>query len=360
MQKLLYLSIAFLGIHLSAAQDTTTKIGMLPSNWNVSEEATFERFDERETLVLNSGRAIVKNQTFANGTIEVDVYANSVRSFAGITFRKQNDNMEEVYMRLHKSGQADAVQYTPIFNNESNWQLYREYQAQVSFKNTGWNTLKIEVNNHIAEVYVNGEKVLLIDNLTTDNRSGEIGLFALFSNRFSNFRFTRKDAQNDPEPPVKDLIDPNIITQWEISEAKPYEARELNFDDFSNEKYTTVKTEESGLLPISKYRRKTSSGNFEENQEDYVIASTTINADNNETRLFSFDYSDKIIVYLNGEAIFKGNNAFRLKGIQYMGHIDINTNKLYLPLKKGENKIHCVVIDKANGWGLIAKLENAR
>jgi hypothetical protein len=40
-----------------------------------------------------------------------------------------------------------------------------------------------------------------------------------------------------------------------------------------------------------------------------------------------------------------------------MGHININTNKLYLPLEKGANKIHCVVMDKANGWGLIAKLE---
>jgi len=76
-----------------------------------------------------------------------------------------------------------------------------------------------------------------------------------------------------------------------------------------------------------------------------------------ETRIFSFDYSDKIIVYLNGEVIFKGNNAFRAKGIQYMGHIDINTNRLYLPLESGVNKIHCVVIDKANGWGIIAKLE---
>ena len=357
MKKLLYLFIALLSYQLSIAQNTTTKIDMVASDWDLPLEATFERFDNRETLLLKNGRATVKNQKFTNGTIEVDVHANSIRSFAGITFRKQKENMEEVYMRLHKSNQVDAIQYTPIFNNESNWQLFREYQARVFFKNTGWNTLRIEVNNKSAEVFVNDEKVMSINHLITDNSAGEIGLFALFNNRFSNFRFTPKDAMENSETGDNNPIDPNIITQWEITKAKPYKGMELHLDDFLKEKYTTVTTEESGLLPISKHIKKTSSGNFGQNREDYIIAATTIYSDSSETRLFSFDYSDKIIVYLNGKAIFRGNNSFRAKGVQYMGHMGVDVNKLYLPLEKGENKLQCVVIDKANGWGLIGKLE---
>lgn len=357
MKTHFFIVIAVLGVQLSIAQNTTSKIDMISPNWNVTDQSTFERFDDRETLVLNGGRIMVKNQKFTNGTIEVDVYANSSRSFAGITFRKQGDNIEEVYMRMHKSNQVDAVQYTPIFNNESNWQLYREYQAQVSFKNTGWNTLRVEVNNNSADVFVNDEKVMSIDHLRTDNNMGEVGLFALFTNRFSNFRISHKDATNyNKESNIKHT-DTNVITQWEITKAKPYTEEELSFDDFLKEKYTTVSTEKSGLLPISKYIKKTSSGNFEGNEENYTIAYTTIDLDRKETRLFSFDYSDKIIVYLNGKIIFKGTNAFRAKGIQYMGHIDMNANKLYLPLEKGVNQIHCVVIEKANGWGIIAKLE---
>lgn len=357
MRQSIYLLGALFTSLLSYSQNSPTEVEMNASNWDVPQEATFEKFDNRETLLLNSGRATVKNQKFTNGTIEVDVYANSVRSFAGITFRKQKNNREEVYMRLHKSNQVDAVQYTPIFNNESSWQLFREYQARVSFKNTGWNTLRIDVSNETAEVYVNGEKVLFVDNLKTVHNTGEIGLFALFNNRFSNFRFTKKNITDNSETGEYISIAPNIIRQWEITKAIQYTGAELNFDDFSKEKYTTVTTEESGLLPISKYLEKTSSGNFEENEEDYTIAATTVYTNNKETKLFSFDYSDKIIVYLNGKAVFKGNNAFRAKGIQYMGHININVNKLYLQLEKGLNKIHCVVIDKANGWGLIGKLE---
>lgn len=349
--------ILFLCFQVSFSQSSETKIEMVASNWNVTKEATFEKFDNRETLVLKSGRITVKNQKFTNGSIEVDVYANAIRSFAGITFRKKGNTMEEVYMRLHKTNQADAVQYTPIFNNESNWQLYREHQAKVSFKNKGWNALRIEVNNDNAEVFVNNEKVMSITDLRSNNTSGEIGLFALFSSRFSNFRYTPKQTKAQSKTIDDTPIDPNIISQWEITKAKTYKEQELHFNDFLKEEYTTVKTEKSGLLPISKYIKKTSSGNFEQNIEDYMIAFTTVYSENSGTKLFSFDYSDKIIVYLNGEVLFKGNNAFRTKGVQYMGHIDINTNKLFIPLKKGKNTIHCVVIDKANGWGLIAKLE---
>ncbi len=357
MKKLHYLFIAFLGFQVSFAQDSATKIPMVGANWNLPPEATFEKFDNRETLLLKGGRAIVKNQNFTNGTIEVDVYANSMRSFAGITFRKQNDNMEEIYMRMHKSNQVDAVQYTPIFNNESNWQLYREYQAQVPFKNTGWNTLRLEINNKRVEVFVNDEKVLTIDKLRIDHNKGEIGLFSLFTNRFSNFRIIHKEEVKVDDKVDKKPITPNIITRWEITKAKPYKEDAIHFDSFLKEEYINVETEESGLLPFSKYIQKSFSGNFEENGEDYSIASTTIHADSRETKLFSFDYSDQIIVYLNGKAVFKGNNAFMSKGAQQMGHMDINANKLFLTLEKGENIIHCVVIDNANGWGLMAKLE---
>lgn len=357
MTKIICSIIVLLSCQLAIAQGPEIKVDMVASNWNVSKETTFEKFDNRETLVLNGGRITVKNQKFANGTIEVEVYANTIRSFAGITFRRQNNNMEEVYMRMHKSNQVDAVQYTPIFNNESNWQLYREKQARVSFKKTGWNILRIEVNNQSAEVFVNDKKVMTINKLRTEHNIGEIGLFALFSNRFSNFRFTPKDAVEDVKKDSIVAVDPTIITKWKITKSKPYKAEEIEFENFLKEEYITVETEATGLLPISKYIKKSSSGNFEQNEEDYIVASTTVNSDIGETKLFSFDFSDRIIVYLNGKAVFKGNNAFRAKGIQYMGHININTNKLYLPLEKGVNKIHCVVMDKANGWGLIAKME---
>ena len=191
-------------------------------------ESTFETFDNRETLVLN-GKVILKNINFSNGTIEVDVYTNESRSFAGIIFRKQEKTMEEVYMRFHKTNQADALQYSPIYNDESNWQLYREYQANVTFKNKGWNTLRIEVDNGNATVFVNNEKVLTIDHLRTTHATGEIGLFSLFTNRFSNFRVTNKEVVSASKTDEQINIDPTIISRWDITKAFPYIEDKLSF-----------------------------------------------------------------------------------------------------------------------------------
>ena len=339
------------------AQVHAKVVDMVPANWEVPDGAVFEAFDNRKTLLLKSGRAEVKDLVFTNGKIEVDVYAKSARSFAGITFRKQGGDMEESYMRLHKTTQVDAVQYTPIFNDESNWQLYSAYQAKVEFKRKGWNTLRIDVQGQRAEIYVNNEKAIVVDELRTGNTEGGIGLWALLGNRFSNLRVTPGAISEMAEPVSKPAPSPAVITTWNITEAFPYEAHNLDFEVLSKAATIAVKTEASGLLPISKFRKKSSAGGFEQNKEDYIVASLTIEAEKQETQLFSFDYSDKIVVFLNGQPIFRGSNAFRQKGVQYMGHLDIDTNQLYLPLKKGKNTLHCVIIDKANGWGLMGKLE---
>ncbi|GLB50335.1 family 16 glycoside hydrolase [Neptunitalea lumnitzerae] len=326
------------------------------AHWKVNEETTFETFQGKQTLVLN-GKAQVKNLDFTTGILSVDVYANNKRSFAGLFFRQQNTNAEEVYMRMHKSGQVDAVQYTPTFNDELAWQLYPEYQAQVFFKHTGWNTLTLHVFDHSAEVYVNNEYVLSVENLRTNQKNGAFGLFALFRNRFANFKYSKQVPEQKPQKIVEPTQNKAIIKKWEVTKAMPYNEATFQLATFANETVQIVPTEPTGLLPISKYVKKSSKGNFEQNGEAFAIATTQVEVDEDTFKKFSFDYSDKIRVYVNGVLLFSGSNAFRAKGVQYMGHLSLYTNSLYIPLHKGTNTISCVVIDKANGWGLMGALE---
>lgn len=337
---------------------TTQNIPLQPDYWTPAQGSSvnFENFDGKETIIVN-GTAFAKGFEFSNGAMEMEVYANQKRSFAGVVFRKSEGNFEEVYMRMHKSRQVDAVQYTPTYNNESNWQLYPEFQANVAFKTEGWNLFRIEVEDLAATLFINGEEVMRIDRLRSGNLTGEIGLFALFGNRFANLKITKTGEAMVKEPYPILTPEKGIIGEWDITEAQPYIEGEIRFEDFENAKTTTVYTEQSGILPISRYLAKPTSGNFERNQEAYTVASATIAVDNAQTRLFSFDFSDKIIVYLNGEAIFYGNNAFRSKNNQFQGHLGLTANKIPLKLKKGFNTLHCVVIDRANGWGLTGKLE---
>ncbi|MDF0706102.1 family 16 glycoside hydrolase [Flagellimonas okinawensis] len=319
-------------------------------------QISFETFDGRQTMVLD-GKAFARDINFSNGVLEMDVYANHKRSFAGFLFRKQDQNFEEVYMRMHKSRQVDAVQYTPTYHGESNWQLYPEHQAQVAFSSLGWNHLRVVVEHLSATVFVNGEQVLQVNNLKSGNLNGEMGIWALFGNRFSNVSITKTGEAVAKEPYPVLTLEKGIISEWDLTAAQPYSEEAIAFGNFENAKTITVTTEQSGLLPISRYLAKPTSGDFERNQEAFTVASTTIAVDQAQTRLFSFDFSDKIIVFLNGEAIFYGNNAFRSKNNQFQGHLGLSANKLPLKLKKGFNTLHCVVIDKANGWGLMGKLE---
>ena len=133
-------------------------IAFTKDQWTVSKNANhaFEEIDGQQVLRIN-GSAYLNEVELSNGTLEVDIKANSNRSFAGILFRKQDNSMEEVYIRMHKSNQVSAIQYTPIFNKESNWQLYPQYQAKAPIKDSGWNHLKLEIMGSTAEVYLNDQ-----------------------------------------------------------------------------------------------------------------------------------------------------------------------------------------------------------
>ncbi|MEA1785456.1 family 16 glycoside hydrolase [Arenibacter sp. GZD96] len=339
-------------------QNQSITIPFTEKHWKFAENAVhrFEVFENMETLVLN-GKASVKNISMENGSIEVAVYATQKRSFAGIVFRKQGETMEEVYIRNHKSGQPDAVQYAPIYNGEGNWQLYREHQAHVFFEREGWNHLKLVFNQQHVAVWLNDQKILEVDGLKTENNIGEIGLFSLFENRFANFKY----QENTTHTIVKERTKPNsgtsLITEWNLSEAYLYAPEQDKNIDFNGLVYKSVPTEPSGLLPISKYLMKPSFGNFEANEEVYAVVATNIMADVKKRVKFSFDYSDKIVVFLNGTIVFEGNNAFLSKGPQFQGHLGITANTIYLDLDAGENTLHCMVIDKANGWGIIGGIE---
>ena len=205
---------------------------------------------------------------------------------------------------------------------------------------------------------MNDKEAFSIDHLRTSNKDGEIGIFSLYPNRFSNFKFSKSDSDYE----VKAILgnkstNPNIIKKWYLSEGFPFQREDCSLERALNLPDKEVNTESSGLLPISKYIRRKSAGRFENNREYAAILSKNIEVDKDTIRRFSFDFSDRVTVYLNKKPIFSGNNAFRAKGPQHTGHLDIDTNVLHLNLKEGNNTLHCLVIDKANGWGFMGKMD---
>ncbi|MEL7118038.1 MAG: family 16 glycoside hydrolase [Bacteroidota bacterium] len=360
--KQLILFFFLLTIGSTVLFSQTKKIAFTKDKWTVPKSAnhTYEKIDGQQALRIN-GSAYVKEVEFVNGTLEVDIKANSNRSFAGILFRKQDNSMEEIYIRMHKSNQVSAIQYTPIFNKESNWQLYPQHQAKAPIKDNGWNHLKLEIMGSTAEVYLNDQLYMTVENLRTGFDKGQIGVKSLFDNHFANFRYTPKFYKPSTKKVSTKTVPANVINKWELSVAKRFDEELFASNNIPLDvPYKSYPTEGNGLLPISKHVAKPSGNNFERNSEDYVVVRLNITSEIEQNKFFSFDFSDKIILYLNGQELFRGNNAFRSKDVQYLGYLNIDSNTINLPLRKGNNELHCVIIEKANGWGLMGRFKDMK
>ena len=92
--------------------------------WNIDDpDAEVMFYMNEKSLYLVEGVAHLKDVDFENGVIEVDVAAHGNAGFAGVVFRYQpGGDHEEIYIRPHRSGLPDALQYTPVVNGSAAWQ----------------------------------------------------------------------------------------------------------------------------------------------------------------------------------------------------------------------------------------------
>src|SRR5206468_7525141 len=103
----------------------------------------------RKCLFLHGGAAILNDFGRRDAVIEVDVATPASRGFFCIQFRIANDgaNAEWVYLRQHKSGYTDALQYSPVLNTGLNWQIYNGlgFTGAVDIPKDVWFHLRLEV-----------------------------------------------------------------------------------------------------------------------------------------------------------------------------------------------------------------------
>ena len=111
-----------------AAAEEPAALAIPPDSprWELEGQAKVIEHQGRKAIFLDGGAAAVKGLEMRDGVIDVDVSTPASRGFFGIQFRIADDgaNAEWVYLRQHKSGQPDAMQYTPVLNTGLNWQLY--------------------------------------------------------------------------------------------------------------------------------------------------------------------------------------------------------------------------------------------
>jgi len=157
--------------------------------------------------------AVVKDATFLNGTIEVDLAGRpaagapgDARGFIGIAFRLQADGRYEYIYVRPTNGRADdqvrrnhSTQYSsfPDFDfARSRKEAPEKYESYVDLQPGVWSKFKIEVNGRSARLYMHGaeQPCLIVNDLKLEPRAGGVALWVGPGTEgyFANLKITGK------------------------------------------------------------------------------------------------------------------------------------------------------------------------
>ena len=365
----------------TAAQTATERpLPFSDKAWELQgERTTVVKEGERQVLQVESGTARRRDVQFENGTIDFDVQLTSRRSFVYVEFRAAGDGeLEEVYLRPHKSSLPDAVQYAPVWQGRSSWQLYHGPGATAapSFEPGAWTHVRVIVEGRRAALFVKDMKkpALVVPHLARDPKAGYIGLRGFLPPdtpgagpiaRFANvvvrpgpvaFDFEAAlaaAAVASPEAPGQSVT---LVRSWAVSRSFVPETADVSVLPATavTGEFKTLDAEPGGLLelhrhvPVPKNSRVTA-----------AVARVRIHAAVARTYAFDLGFSDIATVFLNGRPIFRGDGTYTVDRPRREGLIGYDQARLYLPLVSGENDLSILVSDVFGGWGIMGRFLGA-
>ena len=157
--------------------------------------------------------AVVKDVSFSDGTIEVDLAGQpaagaggGARGFIGIAFRLRADGAYEyIYLRPTNGRADDQVRrnHSTQYSSHPDFDFARlrqeapeKYESYVDLEPGVWTRYKIEVEGRKARLYVHGaeQPCLIVNDLKLEPRAGSVALWVGPGTEgyFSNLKITNK------------------------------------------------------------------------------------------------------------------------------------------------------------------------
>lgn len=344
--------------------------------WDLQGQAKATEYQGRKCLLLDGGAAILKDFTMRDAVIDVDIATPAKRGFFGIQFRLDEPNGangEWVYLRQHKSGLPDAMQYTPVLNTGANWQIYNGpgFTAAVEIPKDVWFHLRLEVAGAQAKLYVNDltNPALVMNDLKSGVQNGQLALYVLTgATYFSNFSVrTTPDVPWERHLPT---MPPGTLVNWKLSPSYDALARDLESPLLPSEvnaiPWQDVEAEPPGYIVLYRYRdaphpKVSFQGDFSKRMEPQpgmkvLYARTSIDSDRDQVKKLYIGYSDDVSVFLNGKILYRGRSAQGFRDPGFLGIVNPENDAIYLPLKKGRNELILAVSELGGGWGFICRV----
>ncbi len=325
--------------------------------WVFQGDYKVESYKGAESLVLQSGAsASLPGVDFKNGVIEYDVAIERNRGFILTQFRKQDgQNYEEYYLRPHQSGNPDAMQYTPVYNGFSGWQLYHgeNHSNTYHFKENEWMHIKLVIVDSQMEVFIDNMNIpiLHVFDLKRTVASGSFAFAAsLMQARFANLEIKPTDSHNFVST-YKSVPEhaPEMVGTWEVSTAFSNTAlgHTLSRKLVDDLEWQTLESEYTGIINLAQ-------ANAREDGKNTVFAKFTVTSDRDQVKQLALGYSDIVRIYGNNKAIYEGQHIFRSRDYRYLGTVGY-FDSVFLDLKRGKNEVWFAVTENFGGWGAMAK-----
>jgi len=362
----------------SAWSENASSLALAPnsSRWILEGEAKPTEYLGRKCLRLDGGEAQVKDFLFRDGIIDVDVATEARRGFFGFRFRIADEgaNAEWVYLRQHKSGLPDAMQYTPVLNTGHNWQIYNGpgFTGVIDIPKREWFHMRLVVAGAQAKFYVKDmeKPALEIDDLKSGVQRGLVSLHVLMGETcFADFNI--RSTPDAPWTRHQPAMPAGTLTKWRISPA--YDAltrnleQSLSSEEDASIQWQDVEAEPPGFVVLYRYRQAphpmvTFQGDFSKRLEtqpgmQMLYAKTSIVSEREQVRKLAIGYSDDVSVFLNGEILYRGRSAQGFRDPGFLGIVNADNDAVYLPLRAGRNELVLAISELGGGWGFICRLE---
>jgi hypothetical protein len=347
--------------------------GAIPmhAGWELSGPTTrYESVRGAAAIRSNNGRAIRRDVRLQDGTIEFDVELVPFRTFVYLQFRMEKDNeLEEIYLRTHKQGLPDAVQYNPVWNGDSFWQLWhgRDATGSPRFRFREWTHVRLVIQGTRAALFLDSATApAMVATLARPPRDGYLALRVFTPDVESLGRETAASFANLVVRPGRvdyafaQQAEPGFpagtITRWQISPAFKGDTIAITVLTPAmlekREQWPSYPVERTGIVAIGRHMPRPRPAGA-------AIARLLLRSRGERLQRLYLGYSDYATVWVNGRPIFSGDAHYSFDQPRQEGLIAQSQSTLWLPLRDGENEVLIAVVDGFGGWGLTGRLEPA-
>ncbi|UWZ82531.1 hypothetical protein [Occallatibacter riparius] len=361
----LAMCVLLLSQHSTAQAAKPLNVSMTAEHWQTKENAEFlrELGFYHGLMRLNSGDAVLKDVTFANGTIEFDV--NTVgRGAPGIAFHQRDDkNFELLYLRPDPACPAfkACIQYAPQTHGVLLWDLFPQYQTRAPLRENGWNHIRMVISGRRMNVFVNDAAVptLEVGRLEGDVMIGSLRLQGPAT--FANMVITPDAVEGLSPQPAKDALedDSGLIRDWRLS---PFlslaKGKDPGYAELpsASQPWRDIRVERNGLVNLSREYGLPVTGR----NRALAWVTTKISSDKKRSANAQIGWTREVWVFVNGKLVYADKNFFDSEADRKIpdGRCSLENGAFTLPLEAGDNEIAVAIADDFFGWGLMMRLDD--